>query len=223
MFYCRLCQKWQRLRRKYGRTARRIIPIISAAPVDTATREKWLARLWQAIEDDDMPYLELLGEHWGEVCATPELASKWAEDLISTVRLCWSDDRPGGHFPGTTPCLSALLKAQRNDDLLQLLKLDRHHMWHYQKFGAQPLANMGKVAEAIEFAETVDNRYVNSSMWVAQTCEKILLDAGQTDEAYERYAIAANRESTYVSTYRSIAKKYPVSIRRAVNFMPRRR
>ena len=192
-----------------NRSIEELVPIIAAARVDDAVREKWLARLWQAVQDDNMPYLELLGDHWGEICATRELASKWADDLIGIVRLCWSDDRPGSHFPGSTHCLSALLKAGRNDDLLKLLQLDRYNMWHYQKFGAQALANMGKISEAIEFAENVDNRYIDSSLWVARTCEHILLQAGRVEEAYERYAIAANRETTYVATYRAIAKKYP--------------
>ena len=47
--------------------------------VDARTRQRWLDRLWQAINDDDMPYIETLAERWGELCGTRELASAWAE------------------------------------------------------------------------------------------------------------------------------------------------
>ena len=38
----------------------------------------------------------------------------------------------------------------------------------------------------------------------------ILLSAGLADEAYSRYAIEANQGTTFLATYRSIAKKYPM-------------
>ncbi|MDZ4834209.1 MAG: hypothetical protein SGJ27_10570 [Candidatus Melainabacteria bacterium] len=190
-----------------------LVPIIAAATVDQATREEWLDRLWKALEEDQMPYLESIGDYWGELCSIEELASKWTDDLIDVVRSCWSDDRPGTFFHGATACLSALLKAGRNDELLEVLKLERHHMWHYQQFGARALANMGKVSEAIEFAETCQNLH-GDSMWVARTCEQILLSAGRIDEAYQHYAIAANQENSYLSTYRAIAKKYSGSIQK---------
>ena len=47
-----------------------LAPIIAAAPADGDLQQKWLDRLWQAVQDDDMPYLELLPEYWGELCVT---------------------------------------------------------------------------------------------------------------------------------------------------------
>jgi hypothetical protein len=184
-----------------------LVPIIVSASVEDETREDWLDRLYKAHEEDRMPYIESIGDYWGELCSTPELASKWADELIGVVRLCWSDDRPGAFFHGTSACLSALLRAGRNEDLLALLELERHKMWHYQQFGARALANMGKVSEAIEFAQTCPDRY--GYMRVAQTCEQLLLNAGRIEEAYQNYAIDANRENSYIATYRVIAKKYP--------------
>lgn len=131
-----------------------LVPIIANASVDQTTREQWLERLWKAHEEDKMPYIEAIGDHWGELCSSTALASKWADDLIDLVRLSWSDSRPGAFFHGTSACLSALLKAGRNDELLELLKLERHPMWHYQQYGARALAQMGKLDEAIELAET---------------------------------------------------------------------
>jgi tetratricopeptide (TPR) repeat protein len=185
-----------------------LVPIIAAATVDTTTREGWLDRLYKAHEEDRMSYIESIGDYWGELSSTAELASKWADELIGVVRLCWSDDRPGAFFHGTSACLSALLRAGRNYELLALLELDRHKMWHYQQFGARALSNMGKVSEAIRFAQTCANLHGNY-MWVARTCEQLLLNAGRIEEAYQHYAIDANRENSYISTYRAIAKKYP--------------
>jgi hypothetical protein len=35
-----------------------LAPIIAVAPADGRLRDKWLERLWQAVEDDDIPYGE---------------------------------------------------------------------------------------------------------------------------------------------------------------------
>ena len=39
--------------------------------------------------------------------------------------------------------------------------------------------------------------------------EKILLDAGRVNEAYEKYALTANGSSTGVATFRALVRKYP--------------
>lgn len=44
---------------------------------------------------------------------------------------------------------------------------------------------------------------------IAETCEAILLSSGLAEEAYQRYAFAANRAATYLATFRSICRKYP--------------
>lgn len=61
-----------------NRAIEALVPIIAKADVARAVREKWLDRLYEALQEDDIPYLEYLGEFWGELCATPEIASKWA-------------------------------------------------------------------------------------------------------------------------------------------------
>ena len=48
-----------------------LVPLIAAAQVPRRVREKWLERLFDAIQDDDPPYIESLGEHWGALCADP--------------------------------------------------------------------------------------------------------------------------------------------------------
>lgn len=52
-----------------------LVPIIAKADVDIKVRKRWLDRLWAAFQDDEIPYLECLGDYWGELCVTKELAS----------------------------------------------------------------------------------------------------------------------------------------------------
>lgn len=104
--------------------------IIAAAPADDILREKWLQRLWQAIEEDNMPYLESLPGHWGEMCATKMRASRWADEFVGTLRLAWSSDGSRrGWFKGTDACLSSLFAAERHDELFELIELDPHKWW----------------------------------------------------------------------------------------------
>ena len=94
--------------------------IIAGAPAESSVRDRWLERLWQAVEDDEIPYIELLPEYWGELCATPERASQWADSFIDMVRMAWKSTSSGHfvYFKGTSACLSALLKAGRNEEIL---------------------------------------------------------------------------------------------------------
>ena len=63
-------------------TVQEMAPLISQAPVSTPVRRQWLDRLFDAIQEDDPPYIESLGDHWGELCATQELASDWTDQLL---------------------------------------------------------------------------------------------------------------------------------------------
>lgn len=56
-----------------NRAIETLVPIISKADVARAVREKWLDRLFEALQEDDMPYLEYLGDFWGELCSTRRL------------------------------------------------------------------------------------------------------------------------------------------------------
>jgi len=86
--------------------------IIATAPADAATRDRWLERLWEAYQEDAMPYIESLGDHWGPLCASPEVASRWADELIGVCKMAWSPDpNLRGFFEGTSNCQSALLAA----------------------------------------------------------------------------------------------------------------
>ena len=186
-----------------------LVPIIAEAPADDKTRDAWLERLWDAYQEDDMPYIELLGDHWGELCASKEVASRWADRLLDICKMAWGPDPDlRGFFKGTTNCLSALLAAERYEEILDLLEMAPYKMWHYRKYGVKALAAMGKKAEAIRYAE--DGRGLNDSpVAIARACEEILLSSGLVDEAYRRYGIEANRAGTYLAWFRAVVKKYP--------------
>lgn len=186
-----------------------LVPIIAGAPADDALRATWLDRLWKALEEDQIPYIEGLGDHWGELCASPQTASHWADEMVSLVRMAWSlDPALRGFYSGTSACLSALLAAGRNEELLGLLDMARNTIWAYRKWGVRALVAMGRKAEALRYAE--DSRGLNDSpMAIAETCEHLLLSCGMADEAYRRYALVANRRATYLATFRALVAKYP--------------
>jgi tetratricopeptide (TPR) repeat protein len=182
--------------------------IIAAAPVGDETRDRWLDRLWEAHQNDEIPYIESLGDYWGELCASPARASAWADRLVGTVESVWGPNRKlGDYFRGTIACLSALFHARRHEELLALLDKAPYSMWHYRQWGVKALAAMGRKAEAIRYAEA--SRGLNDNPFaIARACEEILLSSGLADEAYARYAIAANQATTFLATFRAIAKKY---------------
>lgn len=196
-----------------NRAIETLAPIIAKADVARAVREKWLDRLWKALQEDDMPYLEYLGDLWGELCASPEIAAKWADNLSPTLIAMWDHcARTGefGYFKGTSACLSALYAARRHDELLALIAKSeyRYKTWHNRVWGAKALAAAGKAAEAIQYAE--DSKGLNAPLTaIAAFCEGVLLDAGFADEAYARYAVAATYATTNLATFKAIVKKYP--------------
>ncbi|MBK8864098.1 MAG: hypothetical protein IPN37_08795 [Betaproteobacteria bacterium] len=187
-----------------------LIPIIASAPVDTAVRKKWLDRLFEAIQEDDPPYIEHLGDHWGDLCATPELASLWANQLLPIQRNVLRERKRGTYafFSGTTLCYSALFKAGRHDELLELLAMDPRPIWQYLIWGARVLAARGQVDEAIAY---VRERAGSSTSLetIARFAEEALLQAGRRAEAFDQYALLANQANSNLSTFRALAKKYP--------------
>ena len=93
------------------------------ARADGKTRDKWLDRLWQAIQDDGVSYLSLVEDRWGELCGSSEVASRWADELLGFVRAAWPDPRSGSYARGTSLGLSSLLAAGRHAELIEVLAL----------------------------------------------------------------------------------------------------
>ncbi len=186
-----------------------LVPIISRAEVPDKIRQKWVTRLWNAIEQDNIPYIEHLESYFGQLCAKPEIASHWADEFISLVRHIWNPTTTGFNFyKGVIPCLSALLFAKRYDELLTLLENAPHKMWHYRKFGVDALIEQSKLEEALCYTKKSGGLNCPYGQ-ISQKCEEILILMGRSDEAYQYYAISANQATTNLATFRAIVKKYP--------------
>ena len=183
--------------------------VIARAPADPPTRDRWLQRLWQAYECDETPYIEGLGDHWGELCAAPAVASRWADRLWDQVTVAWSSSREGrGYSQATVPCLSALLAAERHGEILDLLERAPLRIWYERRYGVKALVAMGRKAEALRYAEASAGLNDNP-VAIARACEEILLSSGLADEAYARFGLEANRAGTNLASFRAIVKKYP--------------
>ena len=190
-----------------AKTVHELTEIIVAAPVDEDEREQWLQRLQQAIADEGGDYLGEVRERWGELCGSAERAAQEANALLPTVRYVWSQPQ-SEYFSGTPSCLSCLLVSGRYQELLDLLEEAPFVWWHYRQFGVRALEAMGKINEAIEYAE--ESRGLNDPpSLIARACEGILLRASRADEAYLRYAHDAHQAGTYLATCRSIIRTYP--------------
>jgi hypothetical protein len=73
------------------RTITELIPILTAAPADHATRSKWLERLFEAVQNDGVEYLAPLEDRWGEIAQYPDLIGEYADRMIEMVRRAWAD------------------------------------------------------------------------------------------------------------------------------------
>lgn len=186
-----------------------LIPVIVKAPADGKARDNWLDRLWQAMADDGVDYLSPVGDRWGEICGSEEVAGRWADERVSTLRACWTDPNPSGYFYGATACLSCLLAAARYQELLDLLELPRYPSWHYRRYGVEALLTLGRKADAVQYAEA--SRGLNQpDAVIDQACETILISSGLHDEAYQRYGLGAAVGNSFLARFRAVAKRYPM-------------
>jgi hypothetical protein len=185
-----------------------LAPIIGHAPADAKTRNGWLERLYEAHRADQTPWIESLADHWGQLCGSKEVASQWADRLMPETRIALNPDRSGRtFFHGTSACLSALYRAERFDELIDLLRVDS--IWPYKRWAVKALVDAGKKAEAIRYAESCRSARHNERA-IDLICEEILLSSGMAEEAYARYGLRANQgHMTNLATFRAIVKKYP--------------
>ncbi len=183
-----------------------LVAIIAKSPADPPTRQAWLERLFDAHADDQIPYIETLADFWGELCASREVASSWADRLLPVTRMALSPDATlRGHFHGTTACLSALYHAERHADLLDLLRSES--FWPYRRWAVKALGAGGRQADAIELAESSRGPWTNDAD-VDALCEEMLLSAGLVAVAYARYGLRVRSGGTHLATLRAVAKKY---------------
>jgi hypothetical protein len=188
----------------------RMLPLIVSAPVPQSVRDKWLERLFDAIQEDDPPYIESLDEHWGALCASPELAAQWADQLLPSVQQLMAQRSRGAHVysRSATLCYSALFHAGRFGELVAVLALDPKPYWGDQRWAAKALAARGEVDAAVKLIEGLRSPYT-PDIALSGVAEQLLLDAGRVDEAYVRYGIQATTANTHIARYRAISKRYP--------------
>ncbi len=188
-----------------------LMPILIKAKVEQRVRDRWLERLWEALQVDQMPYIEALGVYWGELCVSKESAAAWAEHFLPLVENMLEDQvYPHWHFCGTLACLSSLYAADQHQALLLLIDNAPFQYWRYRRWGVKALVAMGNKAAAIRYAkQTIDKDKNLVATEIALACEEILLSSGFYAEAYTRYALVANRKTTPLATFRAIVKKYP--------------
>lgn len=193
------------------RTVNELIPILTVASADHATRGKWLERLFEAVQSDGVEYLAPLEYRWGEIAQYPDLINEYADRMIGMVRRAWADHQTFQHVIGTSVCLSCLLEGGRYDELHELLATRRMKSWSSHRFGAEALARQGLWEGAIGFAEAARSSTNPgfSEMSIDRFCEKLLIDHGRADEAYRRYGLRAASGTTNLSVFRSLVRTYP--------------
>lgn len=181
--------------------------VIAVAPADLELRKQWLQRLQKALEEDQIPYLENLAEYWGELCASSDLAAEWADRLLELARRSLGPDKVGvRHYKETCCCLSALLAAERYEEILTLLRDE--NFWPYKSWAVKAYIARGEEDQAIRCAESCRSPWASDSQ-IDRMCESILLSSDRAEEAYERYALRANQKNTYLAWFRGLVKKYP--------------
>ncbi len=167
-------------------------------------------RIAEAIQGDDPPYLESMDDRGGELCAPPEIASRWADRLTDLVQHVNAERRRGQHAftRADSLCHCALFSAGRHDELIKLIGGDPRPMWRDLLWVGRIGVARGEIDEAIEFMAKSVNSWMPMA-GLARFAEGVLLNVGRRTEAYEKHALEANRTTTCVATFRLIAGKYP--------------
>ena len=201
-----------------NRTLDELIPILIAAPADQKIRGQWLERLFQAVQDDGVQYLSPVEERWGEIAQYSELINDYADRLLGLLRRAWADHKSFDYVHGTDICLSCLLEAGRYDELLDLLSTPRVKSWSWRRFGAEALKRQGLWEGAIAYAEGSRSKtnpgFDENS--IDRFGERILIEKGRSDEAYQRYGLRAAGGTTNLAIYRSLVRAYPGRDRRQI-------
>lgn len=190
-----------------NRAIAELVPVIAEAPINAKTRQALLERLWEAHAADAVPYIERLADHWGELCASKDIASEWADQLLDITRMALGRDKhPRGHFAGTSACLAALYRAERYAEILHLVRDE--DFWPYRRWAVKAMDAMGNRTEAIRLAESSRGPWTSDAE-IDALCEEMLLSSGLVDEAYTSYGLRADRGGTYLASFHAVVKRYP--------------
>ncbi|MFH0801026.1 MAG: hypothetical protein V2A78_01375 [bacterium] len=190
-------------------TLDKLLPLLVQAPADTATRRKWIDRLYSAVQDDGVDYLFQVRRIWGIICKEPDLIREWADRLLELVSSLSSLSGKFIYSPDNIMCFSCLLEAGRYNELQSLLKSASHRHWSEQYYWAEALRRQGKIEEAISFAEDCRSPLGYDDTAITCFCERLLIEEGHWEQAYKQYGRFLRVGHTYLNQYRAIVKKYP--------------
>lgn len=182
--------------------------IFEKADLDPKTRQGYLERIWEAIQEEDIGYYDSLPDRWPQFCGDRETMARWADEFKEPTQSVLSDPTPGAYFRGTALCLSCLLALQRYDEIFEILAVERNLLFDTKRYGARALVQQGKLDEAIAYAKEGSSS-VYSDPRIDAFCEQVLIDADQSERAYEEYGISSSERSTGLATFNAIKKKYP--------------
>ena len=179
--------------------------IFGKTDIQFKKRAKWLERIYDAYIHDRYGHLDTLGDHFGTLCRDKNLAESWAFRLRSKAEA--SLPKGNGYFKGTVVCLDCLIIAEKYEEVLEMLDKDDIVFWSYRVFGVRALAKLGKIKEAMQYAQQTDG--VNKPQRaIDYECEKILKEAGRTNEAY-KFALSSCQKTTNLATFRAVKKEHP--------------
>ena len=191
-----------------NKAVERLSEIFKSLTIEIQLRKTLLERIFQAFENDGYGYLDHLGNSWGDLCGIPEIAQEWADTLLPTLLMVWSQGKSGGYFQGSFACLSAMLAAGRHQELLEVIEKAPYIHWGYRKFGVSALVAMGRPDEAIAYAQA-SLGFNDSQNRMNAVCEEILIYQGKWKEAYQEYGLYAEWSGSYLQRFRNLAKQYP--------------
>lgn len=177
------------------------VRLVADAPAELAVRRTWLARLFEALQEDGIGWLCDLGEAWGELCGDATLANEWADSLLGLTRTCLLDSRPGASFVGIVPCLAALQRAGRHGEILALLATlpgaDPR-----RRFLVSALAAVGRVDEAVAAAMPLGVQ--------GHACaERILREAGCAERAWQQFGRLRPMRGSALAHFHAARADYP--------------
>jgi tetratricopeptide (TPR) repeat protein len=197
---------------------RDLVPLMIAAPWTPAVRHKRLKQLYEDIQEDGVSYLAPIADCWGELCGSQEEARYWIDDFEPMVRMVRAEHEAGtySHFDGLTMYLSCLLVCGEEAELFGTLDAIGAKIWDYREFGFRALRQLGRHEEALAYAEALREIDPYDGWRVDLACESVLIDLGREDEAFERFAATAHPHTTYLATYRAVAKRYPSRSARSI-------
>ena len=187
---------------------KRLVPIIEQTNTEESLREEWLKRMWAAIKCDEFSYIEPLTEYFGFLCARDIIASMVSDNLVKNLEEALKrDDERRILNLYIKASLSTLFAAARFLELRSLLDNHQLNTWEYRKWGVKSLIATRKINEALYYALRSEGS-PSDKLDIVITCEKILLDAHRTEEAYKRFAFKANQAGSIEKTCKKIQKKY---------------